>query len=190
MPESAPTAWTEEVALERARRGDGAAFEWLVRQYQDRVYNAVLRLCPHEADALDLTQTAFLKAYEALPRFAGRARFYTWIFRIAVNQALSHRRQSARRRRHAESAMQSQPPLQFVDPAAQAESAELQRALTAALDRLSGEFRAAVVLRDVEGMDYSDIAAVLGVPVGTVKSRIARGRGLLREMLANAEGRP
>jgi len=153
------------------------------------VYNSGYRLCRHEADALDLTQATLLKAWEGLPRFDARSGLFTWLYRIAVNVALSHRR----RRR---------PPLsldapgdngRMREPAANAaetdvsrtvEQDELHARLAAALAELDDEYRAAVVLRDVEGLNYATIGEILEVPEGTVKSRIYRGRMLLRERLA------
>lgn len=179
----------------RAQRGDPAAFEELVAEYQDRVYNTCYRMCHNHADALDLTQSAFLKAFEALPRFQARAGFFTWLFRIAVNLTLSHRRAQSRRPnlslRHFEDddGRMYEPPADpdASDPTRSVEQTEMVQRLEAALEQLDQEFRAAVVLRDVEGLDYAAIAEVLEVPVGTVKSRIHRGRLMLRELLEQQE---
>ena len=181
--------------VSRAQRGDPAAFEELVTKYQDRVYNTCYRMCHNHADALDLTQSAFLKAFQALPRFQARAGFFTWLFRIAVNLTLSHRRALSRRPslslRHFDDdqgrAYEPTADPETSDPTRSAEQTEMYRRLEAALDQLDEEFRAAVVLRDVEGLDYAAIAEVLEVPVGTVKSRIHRGRLMLRELLEQQE---
>jgi RNA polymerase sigma-70 factor (ECF subfamily) len=172
--------------VERARRGDRPAFGLLVSKYQDRVYNLCFRLCRSESDAADLAQAAFLKALQALPRFESRSGFFTWLYRIAVNLALSHRRARLARdaaweperdpRRRAASDDQD-------DPAARCAAREEHERLGRALERLDSDFRAAVVLKDVEGLDYAAIAEILDVPVGTVKSRIHRGRLVLREHL-------
>ena len=178
----------------RAQRGDQSAFAALVSKYQHRVYNTCYRMCHNHADALDLTQSAFLRALEALPRFQARARFFTWLFRIAVNLTLSHRRAQLRRPtltlrqfdndgRPAEPVANRGPG----NPSEGAEQAELRQRLENALDRLEDEFRAAVVLRDIESLDYAAIAEILDVPVGTVKSRIHRGRLMLRELLTQEE---
>ncbi len=176
-----------------AQAGEVSAFAALVRRYQDRVFNTCYRLCHNHADALDLTQTAFLRALEALPRFEARANFYTWLFRIAVNLATSrHRRQ----RRQARSAWEpgagrtgtAEPAGRAEDdPARRAAEAESLVRLEEALNRLEDEYRVAVVLKDIEEMDYATIAEILEVPVGTVKSRIHRGRMRLRELLAARE---
>lgn len=179
----------------RARAGDSNAFEELVSKYQHRIYNVCYRMRHNHADALDLTQTTFMKAFEALPRFQIQARFYTWLYRIAVNTTLSHRRSEARRptlslvRTDESDGRDFEPAARNdeADPARDAEQAELRERLEDALGRLDGEFRAAVVLRDVEGLDYAEIAEILEVPVGTVKSRIFRGRTMLREMLERKE---
>jgi len=178
----------------RCQRGEQAAFGQLVERYQDRVYNTCYRMCHNHADALDLTQSAFLKAFEALPRFQARASFFTWLFRITVNVALSHRRSQRRRPRLALRGPDDEDhPLEPAardgagDPAEQVAEPELRQRLEAALDRLDDDFRAAVVLRDIEELDYADIAAILKVPVGTVKSRIHRGRLMLRHLLEQQE---
>lgn len=176
--------------VERTRTGDPSAFDALVERYQDRVYNLCYRLCPNHADAADLTQTAFLKALESLPRFEARANFFTWLYRIAANEALSLRRQ--RRRRPTVSLdsgdSERRPSERIADEAPSGadrlDQAVMVRRLEAALEKLDEEFRVAVVLRDIEDMDYAEIADVLEVPVGTVKSRIHRGRMMLRTILS------
>jgi RNA polymerase sigma-70 factor (ECF subfamily) len=150
-------------------------------------------MCHNDADALDLTQSTFLKALEALPRFEHRARFYTWVFRIAVNLTLSHRRKQGRRRTHSlerpagqrDGDVEPTVPARQEDVSEGLEQSELRDRLARALDQLDDEFRVAVVLKDIEHMDYAAIAEVLDVPVGTVKSRIHRGRMALRELLGD-----
>lgn len=180
--------------VDAAQRGDGDAFGELVERYQDRVYNTCLRMCGNAADALDLTQSAFLRALEALPRFEVRSNFYTWIFRIAVNLTLSQRRRTRRRptltlHRYAEGDAVIEPPDSREDarPQRSAERAEWKERLEEALAKLDEEFRVAVVLKDVEELDYAAIARILQVPVGTVKSRIHRGRMMLRQLLDDQE---
>lgn len=178
--------------VRRARNGDSAAFGMLVSRYQDRVLNACYRLCGSRDDAEDLTQTAFVKAYEALPRFEAKSSFYTWLFRIAVNLTLSHRRSRGRRKtisldggdddRRPDPAAADED----TDVARTAERNELREHLSAALAELDAEFRAVVVLKDIENMDYATIAQVLDLPLGTVKSRLHRGRLALRERLTRS----
>ena len=173
-----------------------AAFGQLVAKYQDKVYNTCWRISGSRDDAADLTQEAFCKALESIGRFEQKSTFYTWVFRIAVNQAISYRRRSQRtvnlggeegnpmpidqqaaglRRRMGK----EDPP----GPASEALSRETQALVARALDELDDEYRSAVVLRDIEGFDYREIAAILDVPTGTVKSRLHRGRTALRERL-------
>lgn len=189
-PEPEPT---EVELVRRAQRGEPTAFAALVCRYQDRVFNTCYRLCHNHADALDLTQSAFLKALEALHTFDGRSRFYTWLFRIAVNLTLSHRRSRRRaytslEQRHGEGRSGGAPAdPRTVGVSADIEQKEHRRQVEAALERLDDEFRVAVVLKDIEGLDYSTIAEILNVPIGTVKSRIHRGRLMLRDLLTDEE---
>lgn len=150
-------------------------------------------MCHHDADARDLTQATFLRALEALPRFELRATFYTWLFRIAVNLTLSQRRQAGRRGTLSLDAgpegRRAAVPEASAPPGAHFERREQHERIAAALAQLDEEFRAAVVLKDIEDMDYASIAEVLDVPVGTVKSRIHRGRLMLRELLRDERTR-
>lgn len=180
---------TDGELIRQAQDGTPAAFTELVVRYQDRVFNTCYRMCHNHADALDLTQTTFLKALEGLPRFQSRSNFFTWLFRIAVNLTITHRRTAGRHTACALDEAQhsrsrgSASSAQDADVAAPAEQRELQQRVAAALARLDEDFRAAVVLKDIEDMDYSTIAEILDVPVGTVKSRIHRGRLMLRDLL-------
>ncbi|TWT40390.1 ECF RNA polymerase sigma-E factor [Phycisphaerae bacterium RAS1] len=178
--------------VRRAQAGDGGAFGELVMRYQDRVHNAIGRMCRAREDAMDLTQTAFAKALEALPRFEARANFYTWLFRIAVNLTLSHRRVARRAPASLDADCDDRPAALAAasdeeGPAEQMERHEMLSRLEAALAALDAEFRVAVVLKDIEGMDYAAIADVLDVPIGTVKSRIHRGRSMLHELLVGED---
>lgn len=177
-----------------ARGGDGAAFARLVERYQDRVYNTCLRMCGNAADALDMTQSAFLRALQALPRFEVRSNFYTWLFRIAVNVVLSERRRQRARptltlHRFEEGEAVDEPVDRHVEsrPEQRSERSEWRTRIAEALEKLEEEFRVAVVLKDIEELDYAEIARILHVPVGTVKSRIHRGRMMLRQLLENQE---
>ncbi len=174
--------------VRRAQGGVPEAFAELVARYQDRVYNACYRMCHHEADALDYTQAAFVKALENLPRFRGEAGFYTWIFRIAMNQCLSHRRAQRRHPTGSLDAVGGDGRRAPADrrPASQARTVadgELRQRVAWALGQIDEEYRAAIVLKDIENFDYAEIAEILEVPLGTVKSRIHRGRLLLRDLL-------
>ena len=176
--------------VEACRAGRTEAFGVLVERYQRRLYPTVLRLVGSAEDAEDILQDAFVRAFEKLDQFQGESSFYTWIYRIAVNLALSgHRRRRVRtamrpgrrgataRGRHAldESA--------DADPAMPLERAEREGIVAAALNRLGPEHRAVVVLKDFDGRRYEEISAILDIPVGTVRSRLHRARCELRDRL-------
>ena len=164
-----------------AQRGDRAALEALLRRHHDRVAALCTRLCG-PSDAPDATQEALLAVVRGLRRFDGHAAFTTWLYRVTTNACLDELRR--RRRRPLPGLEDDRPidgPLAGPDPAA-AVAARVD--VDAALARLAPEFRAAVVLRDLCGLDYAEIAEVLGIPPGTVRSRIARGRGQLADLLA------
>lgn len=173
----------------RAQEGDRAAFGVLVGRYQDRIFNTIYRMCHNHADALDLSQTAFLKAYQGLPTFAARASFFTWLFRIAVNLVLTQRRGRGATMTELDARADGGASLRVVhdDPAVAIDRDDRLGRIAAALARLDDEYRAAVVLKDIEDLDYATIGEILDVPVGTVKSRIHRGRSLLREMIGDEE---
>ncbi len=188
----------DDQALVRClQAGDMSAFAELVLRYQDRVYNAVWRICGHAEDARDLTQDAFIKAYESIGSFQGASSFYTWLFRIAVNLALSHGRTMKRRKTQsldvptrpsvagsqaATLAARMQENIAS-DPAQPAMVNEMHGHVIAALGMLEDDFRAVIVLRDIEDFDYARIGEVLGIATGTVKSRLHRGRLALRKLL-------
>jgi RNA polymerase sigma-70 factor, ECF subfamily len=169
-----------------ARRGDRQALDALLRAHYDQVYAVCFRLVGNAPDAADATQDALIAIVRGLPRFDGRSRFSTWIYRIATNAALDEIRRRARRPLLGHSGA-DQPESGRVETAASQPSDERavddRLAVDAALQRLPVEFRAAVVLRDLLDLEYADISVILEVPPGTVRSRIARGRALLAEML-------
>ena len=190
MPSESPLRIPDSELALRARLGDEPAFAELLSRYEQRVYNLCFRLSRNHADALDIAQTAYVKAWRALARYESRSGFFTWLYRIVVNQALSHRRSRRGKAtsRLGTSGIDDEPvgapePAVIDDPSRRMELEEMQRQLEKALAALDDEFRAPVVLRDIEELDYSTIAEILGVPVGTVKSRIFRGRSMLRELL-------
>jgi RNA polymerase sigma-70 factor, ECF subfamily len=182
--------------VERARGGDTNAFGELVRKYQDRVYNTCWRMCSDRTEAEDLAQEAFVKAFQALGGFSGRSQFYTWVFRIAVNLVLSARRRRKRAATYSLDAARNHDPgedgkllamhLAALNPlpGEQVARNEQEVAVLQALGRLDEEHRVVVVLRDLEDLGYDEIAEILGVPSGTVKSRLHRARLALREELA------
>lgn len=174
-------------------------FDAVVRKYQDRIFNTVSRLVSNPEDALDITQEVFLKAYRALRGFRGCAGIYTWLYRIAVNTALSHRRNLTGRPLH----FSESPDPEGYGVVKELENPnpgtgelvgrkEVQQRIQNAILSLDGDLRSVVVLRDIEGLGYDEIAKVLCLPQGTVKSRLHRGRLILRDKLfdlVRAEGK-
>jgi len=177
--------------VEQVRAGRTEAYGVLVRKYQDRLFNTCWRICGHLEDARDLTQEAFLKGYESFGEFRQQSGFYTWVFRIAVNLALSHRRKSSRRRTMSldspggAAGTQAEELARRVSQSGESASpdrlgqAEIHGRVARALQGLDDEHRAVLVLRDIEGCDYQVIGEILGIPPGTVKSRLHRGREAL-----------
>lgn len=193
---SRSTPMEDAELVERVRAGDTRAFHDLVIKYQDRVFNACWRVCGHLEDARDLTQDAFLKAFESLDTFRYESGFFTWLFRIAVNLSLSHRRSSARRRVQSLDGVESTDGqamglLRLIQSDVEDETnrsgnkAEQHAVALRALGALDDDHRAVVVLRDMEGLDYQQIAEILEVPPGTVKSRLHRARLAIEKALGD-----
>jgi RNA polymerase sigma-70 factor (ECF subfamily) len=170
--------------------GRTSAFGELVRRYQDRLFNAVLRVVDNAEDAADVVQDAFLNAYQSLNSFKGDSEFFTWLYRIAFNAAIS-----LRRKRKVvlsfdgdeRTATEPTDPSEFTQPGIALERSEEDAHLLAAMARLSPEHRAVLVLKDLEGQKYEDIAAVLDVPIGTIRSRLHRARMELKDLLHRPE---
>jgi RNA polymerase sigma-70 factor (ECF subfamily) len=189
-------SFEDAVLVRQVQAGQVHAYADLVRKYQDRVYNTCWRICGSAEDARDLTQDVFLKALESIGTFRGRSAFYTWIFRIAANMSISYRRKRVRR-----SAVSLDDPVsgdghgnpatlsrmlsddRAADPADGPMAAETRHQVAQALAALEPDYRAVIVLRDIEQFDYQEIADILEVALGTVKSRLHRGRMALRELL-------
>jgi RNA polymerase sigma-70 factor (ECF subfamily) len=167
--------------------GDPGAFGILVRHCQDRLYSTLLRITGSHEDARDLLQDAFLRAYEKLGRFHGESSFYTWVYRIAVNLAISEkRRRSAGLGRMATAPVDKLDPpsdLDRSDPTLQVEREEREVLIHRALGQLHEDHRIVVVMRDLDGCRYDEIARILRIPIGTVRSRLHRGRLELRQKL-------
>jgi RNA polymerase sigma-70 factor (ECF subfamily) len=166
-----------------AQAGDRAALDALLRRHYDRIYAVCRRLTGNEADALDAAQDASIAITRGLHRFDGRAAFSTWAYRVATNACLDELRRRARRPTLSLPEDDHSPPARGGAPAFTDTVAD-QMAIDEALAQLPEDFRAAVVLRDLCDLDYAEIAATLDIPPGTVRSRIARGRGLLAQLLA------
>jgi len=170
--------------VERARTGERAAFDQLVARYQRRLLRLVLRLLRDQAEAEDVVQEAFLRAYRALPRFRGDAAFYTWLYRIALNGARNAILR--RRQRGAPAPLPSQLPAPVPDagtPESMLLSKQVMLAIDAAMEAPPLELRSAIVLREIEGLSYEEIAQVMECPLGTVRSRIFRAREAIARRL-------
>jgi RNA polymerase sigma-70 factor (ECF subfamily) len=187
----------EEAALiRRCQQGDLSAMEGLIIRYQGRIYNAILKICQNRDDAVELAQDAFVKALENIGDFKGQSGFYTWLFRIAVNLTLNY---CKRRDKVAFQSLDDEGSDQYLrakarlkllledeaspDPAEIAQNEELCELIYKAMAKLEDPQRAVVVLRDIEGMNYAQMAQTLGIELGTVKSRLNRARNNLREIL-------
>lgn len=173
---------TDQQLVQRAQRGDLRAFDLLVLKYQGRIGALVSRYINDPGEVEDVTQEAFIKAYRALDKFRGDSAFYTWLYRIASNAAKNHLVAKGRRPgadatiEDAEGFEQADLISESSTPEAVLMSEELAQVVTEAMDALPEELRAALTLREFEGLSYDDIAAVLECPVGTVRSRIFRAR--------------
>ena len=186
----------DAILVRQSQHGDSVAMGRLITKYQDRIYNAILKICGNRDDAAELTQDTFVKFIEKVNTFEGKSAFYTWLFRIAVNMALNFCK-----RRGAVPMQSLQAPAgpesggaavqlgafladsSAADPAVLAQDAEIGEIVLGALTKLEENHRTVVVLRDIEGMSYSEIAETLGIEIGTVKSRLSRARASLREIL-------
>ncbi len=186
----------DSVLVQQSQAGDTVAMERLILKYQNRIYNVILKMCGNSDDAAELTQETFVKVIENIDKFKGRSSFYTWLFRIGVNLTLNHCQRSART---ATCSLDAEEPEQdgnaqsllrdflsddrAADPAALVQSRELCELAKQSLLKLEEPQRTIVVLRDIEGMDYAQIAEVLNIELGTVRSRLSRARSHLRDIL-------
>jgi RNA polymerase sigma-70 factor (ECF subfamily) len=177
----------DQTLVHASLAGDSDAFGTLVRHCQDRLYSTLLRITGSHEDARDLLQDAFLRAYEKLDRFHGESSFYTWVYRIAVNLAISEKRRRASTvGRLAKAPVDHfDPPsnLEHSDPTLPIERSEQDALIQHALGQLHEDHRIVVVMRDLDGCRYDDIARILRIPIGTVRSRLHRGRAELRNRL-------
>ena len=174
---------SDKKLVKRVQKGDKGAFDLLVLKYQHKIVNLVMRYVRDPELALDITQEAFIKAYRALPRFRGDSAFYTWMYRIAVNTAKNHL--AAQRRRPMDVELDLQDPEQYDlhsklketdTPEGVTLGKELQETVERAIAALPEDLRTAIILRELEGMSYEEIAQTMECPVGTVRSRSFRAR--------------
>lgn len=180
MPDEPLKSDPDAELVERARQGDTRAFDALILQYGDRLYGLIYNMTSHREDTHDLLQEVFAKAYHALPKFKGKSSFYTWIYQIAVNMTLNFLKKRKRRSglslNDMDSSVQQDPALvdlaHEANPERQSNINELQKRLNEAMQRLSDSHRTVVTLFDIQGMPHGEIAKVLKVSEGTVRSRL------------------
>ena len=178
----------EQNLVERARKGDRDAFAALLERYEKQVYHQALRMVGNPEDAADMTQETFLKAWQGLPSFQGDSAFSTWLYRLTGNTCIDHLRKEKKRRGDASLDDEERDFSSYLSdptptPQKALEEKELQKAVSEGLAQLSDEHRQVLVLREVNGLSYDEIADVLGLTPGTVKSRIARARLSLAKFL-------
>ena len=183
----------ERLLIEKSLQGDVASFERLINQYQVYVYNIAFRTLGHEEDAKDAAQDAFIKVFKNLSQYTGDAQFSTWLYRIVINTCKDYlRKRSSMKETSIESTsdegenyLMELPDTEILQPERQLERKEMQGKLIKALDQLPEANKTAVVLRDIRGLSYEEISIIESCSVGTVKSRINRGRNYLRTLLYN-----
>lgn len=177
--------------VRRVKRGEKAAFDLLVRKYQGRVAKLVSRYVHDPAEVEDVTQEAFIKAYRGLRNFRGDSAFYTWLYRIAINTAKNHL--VANSRRGQDIGVDAQDAEQFEGagllqehgtPEGLALAEEIKQQVHETIERLPVELKTAIILRELEGLTYEEIAEVMGCPIGTVRSRIFRAREAINNSIA------
>lgn len=182
----------DALLVKRVQKGDKSAFDLLVLKYQHKIVNLVSRYVRDADEALDVAQEAFIKAYRALPRFRGDSAFYTWLYRIAVNTAKNHL--VAAKRRPMDYDLDLQDPDQYEmharlnttdTPEAVALKDETQQQINRSINELPPDLRTAIILREIDGMSYEEIAQTMECPVGTVRSRIFRAREAISKGIAS-----
>ncbi len=183
---------SDQKLVKRVQKGDKGAFDLLVLKYQHKIVNLIMRYVRDPELALDIAQEAFIKAYRALPRFRGDSAFYTWMYRIAVNTAKNYL--AAQRRQPANVELDLQDPEQYDLHAKLREtdtpegitlSNELRETVERAIAALPEDLRTAIILRELEGMSYEEIAQTMECPVGTVRSRIFRARDAISKKVGS-----
>jgi RNA polymerase sigma-70 factor, ECF subfamily len=191
LAQSLPWARDEGELVTELQAGSDEAYDWLVTYYHAGVYNLVYAMLSDAADAADVTQEVFLRAFKGIRGFRRGSSLKTWLYRISVRQALNHRRWCCRHRREHisldDDEQEKNASLEVKDadgtPYEQFAAHETQAAVRSALEQIPAAFRSAVILRDLEGLSYEEVAEVLEISIGTVKSRILRGRRMLKEIL-------
>jgi len=173
--------------IERCKEGDTAAFAGLVHQYQDRIYNLCRHLLAQAQNAEDAAQDSFVKAYRGLGNFTPDASFYTWLYRIAVNTCLDYNKkpffESLFKKKAGGEEFMPREPAHGFSPERLYEAKQMGQLLQVCLQSLSPKLKAVILLKEMEGFSYEEIAGIMDISLGTVKSRISRAREELREMM-------
>jgi len=188
----------DQELVRRVQNGEKAAFDILVRKYEHKLANVIGRYIRDPSEVLDVAQEAFIKAYRALPNFRGDSAFYTWLYRIAINTAKNHLVASNRRPPNGDIDAQDAEQFEsgaglkeYATPERMALQSELASTIQAAIDDLPEELRTAIVLRELDGLSYEEIASAMDCPIGTVRSRIFRARDAIdtriRPLLTDVE---
>ncbi len=178
------------VLVQKVQRGDKAAFDLLVKKYQQRIIQVVMQYLRDRADAMDVAQEAFIKAYRALPNFRGDSAFYTWLYRIAINTAKNHITAKNARPPRSDidadeaSAIGMDPRLKNTDtPEELIHRDQLKALIFKTIEQMQDDLRTAITLREIEGMSYEEIATTVEIPIGTVRSRIFRAREIIENTI-------
>ncbi len=186
---------SDQVLVERVQAGDRRAFDLLVLRYQQRIVKLIMRYVHDPAEAQDVAQEAFIKAYRALPRFRGDSAFFTWLYRIAINTAKNYLVTLQRRPVTFDPDLSNPENFEINNrlrdeqsPEGFALQEELGRTVAAAIAALPDELRGAIMLREIDGLSYEEIAQAMECPVGTVRSRIFRARAAIDESIAALSG--
>jgi RNA polymerase sigma-70 factor (ECF subfamily) len=181
----------DQQLVERVQRGDKAAFDLLVAKYQRKIFRLLSRLIRDQGEIEDIAQEAFIKAYRALPNFRGDSAFYTWLYRIAINTAKNHLVSQGRRApttteadvEEAETFDDGDHLRDLNTPESMLLTKQVGEAVNRAIDELPEDLRTAIVLREIEGLSYEEIAESMSCPIGTVRSRIFRAREAIAQEL-------
>jgi RNA polymerase sigma-70 factor (ECF subfamily) len=180
----------DQELVERVQNGEKAAFDILVRKYEHKLANVISRYIHDQSEVLDVAQDAFIKAYRALPNFRGDSAFYTWLYRIAINTAKNHLVAASRRppkndvdAQDAEQFEAGSGLKEYATPERLALRGELAATIQDAIEALPEELRVAIVLRELEGLSYEEIASAMECPIGTVRSRIFRARDAIDKQI-------
>ena len=180
----------DQELVERVQSGEKAAFDILVRKYEHKLANVISRYIHDQSEVLDVAQDAFIKAYRALPNFRGDSAFYTWLYRIAINTAKNHLVAASRRppkndvdAQEAEQFEAGSGLKDYATPERLALRSELAGTIQDAIEELPEELRVAIVLRELEGLSYEEIASAMECPIGTVRSRIFRARDAIDKQI-------